>query len=82
MSWYYVWILVILVMGYALLQSSRRAPKRLRSQLILTTILLGLLLAIGNNYAFLIVGVLMVVLDIIETKPKTKYVTPKVKEAL
>ena len=73
----YVYIPLVILIGYALIQTRQITHGNMRSKLIITTLILGVVLALMNNYSFLVIGILMLILDIFETKPKTKYITPK-----
>ena len=74
--WLHVFTPVLTICFYAVLQNKNRRSKA-RSYIIIATFILGLFFSLGKNYAFIIIGCLMIVLDIWETRPKTKYITPK-----
>ena len=78
--WLYVVAPLAFMIAYCFLQGWRQRSKA-RSFIIMATFLLGALFMFGDNYVFIIIGTLMLVLDIWETKPKVKYITPR-QEAL
>ena len=72
-----VYIPLALLIGYALLQTRQTTHGSMRSKLIITTLILGVVLAFMKNYTFLIIGILMLILDIFETRLKAIYIIPK-----